>query len=282
MLKTLPMTMQAVTINGFGGPETMRLQDIRLPEVGADEVLIHIGSAGVGVWDPFEREGGFAAMFGTQPKFPYVLGSEGQALWKPWANRSASSSPMTGCMPLPWQIPKAGFMPNIVVVKADNVSHIPGNLTIEQAGVMPVDAITALRGLDDTLGLKPRELLMVFGASGGVGHLAVQLAKRLGARVLAVASGDDGVADLLGVWTRMPSWTDIKTTSKPPRQVRTRRPGCRADDQRRRSRRPRQAVRDARVAYPNGVEPEPQRTRRASHRLRRHAGFPRPSRNSTV
>ncbi|MEP1216984.1 MAG: zinc-binding dehydrogenase [Marinobacter sp.] len=59
---------------------------------------------------------------------------------------------------------------------------------------MPIDARTALRGLRDALELKNDEALMIFGASGGIGHLAVQLAKRMGARVLAVASGDDGVA----------------------------------------------------------------------------------------
>jgi NADPH:quinone reductase len=59
---------------------------------------------------------------------------------------------------------------------------------------MPADAMTALRGLDDTLALKPAESVMIFGASGGIGHLAVQLAKRMGARAFAVASGSDGVA----------------------------------------------------------------------------------------
>jgi NADPH:quinone reductase-like Zn-dependent oxidoreductase len=54
--------------------------------------------------------------------------------------------------------------------------------------------MTALRGLDDTLQLKPDESVMIFGASGGIGHIAVQLAARMGCRVLAVASGEDGVA----------------------------------------------------------------------------------------
>lgn len=65
---------------------------------------------------------------------------------------------------------------------------------MQEAGAMPVDAITALLGLTDVLGLASGESLLIFGASGGLGHLAVQLAKRLGARVFAVASGQDGVA----------------------------------------------------------------------------------------
>jgi NADPH:quinone reductase-like Zn-dependent oxidoreductase len=90
--------------------------------------------------------------------------------------------------------PKGGFYAEYTAVKVDDVSRIPGNLTTQQAGAMPVDAMTALRGLDDTLALKPAESVMIFGASGGIGHLAVQLAKRMGARVFAVASGSDGVA----------------------------------------------------------------------------------------
>jgi NADPH:quinone reductase-like Zn-dependent oxidoreductase len=90
--------------------------------------------------------------------------------------------------------PKGGFYADYAAVKADDVSRIPGKLTTQQAGAMPVDAMTALRGLDDTLGLKPAESVMIFGASGGIGHLAVQLAKRMGARVFAVASGSDGAA----------------------------------------------------------------------------------------
>lgn len=67
-------------------------------------------------------------------------------------------------------------------------------MSTQEAGALAVDAITALRGLDDTLKVRPGEWVMIFGASGGIGHLAVQLAKRMGARVFAVASGEDGVA----------------------------------------------------------------------------------------
>src|SRR5260370_19881046 len=68
-----------------------------------------------------------------------------------------------------------------------------------QAAAMAVDAVTALAGLDTTLGLKDGESLLIFGASGGIGHLAVQFAKPMRARVLAGASGDDGVAFARGL-----------------------------------------------------------------------------------
>ena len=194
MLQTLSKTMQAVAIDQFGGPEIMKVRDIPVPELGTDEVLIHVEAAGVGVWDPFEREGGFAEMLGTKPRFPYVIGSEGAGTVVDVGKQVDQFQPGDRVYAVALGNPKGGFNAEYTAVKADTVSHVPDDLTTEQAGVMPVDAITALRGLDDTLHLKPGESLMIFGASGGIGHLAIQLAKRLGARVLAVASGEDGVA----------------------------------------------------------------------------------------
>ena len=84
-----------------------------------------------------------------------------------------------------------GFYAEYVAVDEDNVAPIPAGWTPE-AGALGADGITALRGLEDQLQLRPYETLMIFGASGGIGHLAVQLAKRSGT-VVAVASGSDGV-----------------------------------------------------------------------------------------
>src|SRR5687768_8378106 len=77
MAPTIPSRMRAAAINRFGGIETIELQTIPVPEIGPGEILIHVEVAGVAVWDPFEREGGFAKMFGIEPKFPYVLGTDG-------------------------------------------------------------------------------------------------------------------------------------------------------------------------------------------------------------
>jgi NADPH:quinone reductase-like Zn-dependent oxidoreductase len=170
--------------------------------------------------------------------------------------------------------PKGGFYAEYVAVKAGLVSRVPGKLTVEQAGVMPVDAITALIGLDDTLGLKRGESVMVFGAGGGIGHLAVQLAKRMGARVFAVASGGDGVAlaRRLGadavVDGRKDGVVDAARSFKPEGidAALVTAGGVTTD-------RTLAAVRDGgRVAFPTGVEPEPEA--RPGLSISRYDGFP--------
>lgn len=193
-------TMRAIAIDRFGGPETLKTQTVPVPEVAPDEVLIHIECAGLGAWDPYERAGAFTEYIQGEPKFPYVLGSEGAGTIAAVGENVERFKEGDRVYAAGFLNPKGGFYAEYAAVSSDLVSHIPGDLTVEQAGVMPGDGVTALRGLDDVLHLQSGESLMVFGASGGIGHLAVQLAKRIGARVFAVASGDDGVelAERLG------------------------------------------------------------------------------------
>jgi NADPH:quinone reductase-like Zn-dependent oxidoreductase len=184
--------MQAAAIDQFGGEITPHT--LPVPQIEPDEVLIRVESAGVGVWDDFEREGGFAKEFGQHASFPYILGSDGAGTVVAIGSRVTHLKEGDRVYGMALANPKGGFYAEYIALKADHVSPIPGKLPVDQAGVMPVDAMTALIGLDDTLGLKSGESVMIFGASGGIGHLAVQLAKRMGARVFAVASGADGVA----------------------------------------------------------------------------------------
>jgi NADPH2:quinone reductase len=185
-------TMQAAAIDEFGGPITPHT--LPVPQVGADEILIRVESAGVGVWDTFERDGGFNKLLGGETKFPYVLGSDGAGTVVDVGEEVSGFKKGDHVYAFGLMNPKGGFYAEYAAVKADDASPIPAKLTVEQAGALPVDAMTALRGLDDMLGLKAGESVLILGASGGIGHLAVQLAKRMGARVFAVASGDDGVS----------------------------------------------------------------------------------------
>src|SRR6266850_7149517 len=191
--QTKAQTMRAVALDKFGGPEALKIQDIPIPQIEEQEFLIRVEAAGVGAWDPFEREGRFVEIMGVKPSFPYVLGTDCAgtigAVGKD-VNRFKEGDQVYAAE---LANPKGGFYAQYAAVKADNVSLIPGHLTIEQAAVLPSDGLTALTGLERVLGLKSGESLLVYGASGGIGHLALQLAKRLGANVFAVASGDDGV-----------------------------------------------------------------------------------------
>lgn len=186
--------MRAVVIDRFGGPEVLSVRNVPVPEPEPDQILIRVESAGVGIWDAGEREGMIAKMLGIQPKFPWILGSEGSGKIVAVGgkvNGFRGGDLVYGDI---WGTnPKAGFYAEFTALKADNAWPTPSSVTAKQAGALLIDGGTALRGLDDTLALKRDEKLMVFGASGGLGHLAVQIGKRLGARVFAVASGEDGV-----------------------------------------------------------------------------------------
>jgi NADPH:quinone reductase-like Zn-dependent oxidoreductase len=249
--------MQAAAIDEFGGP--IMSHTLPVPQVGPDEILIRVESAGVGVWDPFEGQGGFAQIYGGDPKFPYVLGSDGAGTVTEVGSQVRGIKKGDAVYALALMNPKGGFYAQYAAVKAKDASLIPGNLTVAQAGALPVDAITALCGLDDTLHLKPGQSLLIFGASGGIGHLAVQLAKRMGARVFAVASGGDGVnlverlgADAVVDGRRDDVAVEAAKFAPDGLDAALLTAGGEAAE------RALQVVRDGgRVAYPNGVEPEP-------------------------
>ena len=183
--------MQAAVIDEFGGAISMHT--LPVPEPGPDEILIRVESAGVGVWDPAESAGEMVGMMEGEPQFPYVLGTDGAGTVAAVGSNVTDFQAGDRVYGAVFLHSTVGFYAEYTTVKAANAAYMPDQLSIEQAGALASDAVTALNGLDDMLGLQAGESVLIFGASGGVGHLAVQLAKRMGARVFAVASGQDGV-----------------------------------------------------------------------------------------
>lgn len=188
--------MKAVVLHQFDGSELLQFRQIPIPEIAPSEVLVQLDYSAVSTWDIFEREGGYAEMIGHALPFPYVLGSEGAgtvaAIGSEVKELKIGDSVYVTC----FLNPKGGTYAEYVAVESRFVSHLPKTLNKQQASVISGIGITALRGLKDILQLKKGESILIFGASGGVGHIAVQLAKAMGARVCAVASGEDG-ADLV-------------------------------------------------------------------------------------
>jgi NADPH:quinone reductase len=187
-------TMRAVVIDGFGGPEQLHEAELPMPAPGPGQVLIKLEAAGVGSWDPFEREGGYAEMIGITPPFPYVLGSEGAGTVAALGDGVTGREVGERVFAASFLNPAGGFYAEYVCVDAGLVAPIPAGMSTVQAAVMGGVGMTALRGLQDSMAVGRGEAVLVHGASGAMGHLAVQLAKRLDANVLAVASGEDGAA----------------------------------------------------------------------------------------
>lgn len=188
MNASIPRTMKAAAIDHFGGPEVLELKSLPVPVPAANEVLIRLDTAGIGVWDPYVRAGELELGNG---EFPRVIGNDGAG------TVVATGDDVTrfnvGDRVYAYDM-KGGFYAEYVAVREEDVAPTPPVVDSREAGALGADGITALTGLDYCLQLQAGETLLVFGASGGIGHIAVQLAKRMGARVLAVASGDDGVA----------------------------------------------------------------------------------------
>jgi NADPH2:quinone reductase len=186
----IPKTMRAAAIDRFGGPDEIKLHELPVPTIDPGEVLMALHTAGVGSWDPEIREGRSAS---PDTPFPLILGVDGSGTIVRVGEAASRFNIDDQVYSYNWDNPKGGFYAEFVAVPADKVAPIPSVVDLKQAGAMATTGLTALQGIDDALHLQPGEIIFINGASGGVGSLAVQFAKLRGARVVACASGPDGV-----------------------------------------------------------------------------------------
>lgn len=186
--------MFACAITGFGNIDKFKLLELPIPTVSDDDVLINLDYAGIGQWDTFEREGGYDQMLGLSSKFPYVLGSEGSGKIVSIGKNVKNFAINDKVYAVGFLNPKGGFYAEYVSANHELVRKIPETITILQASVIAGVGLTGLRGLTDVLNLKKGESIAIFGASGGIGHIAVQIAKSIGAKIFAVASDSDGIS----------------------------------------------------------------------------------------
>ncbi len=268
MNASIPETMRAAAIDRFGGPAVLKLKRLPVPRPRSGQGLIRLDTAGSGVWDPEVRAG--EVELGRKKSFPRVIGNDGAGTVV--AAGRAVRRFKVGDRVYAFAY-EGGFYAEYVAVPAQDVARIPPGLSPREAGALGADGITALLGLE-TLRLKAGETLMIVGASGGIGHIAVQLAKRMGARVLGVASQADGVALVrrLGADDTIDGHKDDLAQA-----ARAFAPqGLDAALVLSSGRGLREALttmkKSGRVAHPNGVEPEPRAPRGV--RVRGYDGIP--------
>jgi NADPH:quinone reductase-like Zn-dependent oxidoreductase len=182
--------MHAAVIEKFGPPQVLQLREVPVPELDPNEVLIAVHTAGVGVWDAKIRDGTWAS---GREKLPLVLGTDGSGRIAAVGSRVRRFQPGDEVWGYTYENPKGGFYAEYVAVAADGVAPVPPELNLKQAGAACVTGLTALQGIDDHLHVRRGETVMIVGASGAVGTLALQFADRKGAHVIGSASGLDAV-----------------------------------------------------------------------------------------
>jgi NADPH:quinone reductase len=187
-LAVVPATMKAAVIDAFGPAGALKLRTVPTPQVEAGEILIALSAAGVGIWDAKIRDGSWAE--GDEP-FPLILGSDGAGVVAALGARVRGFELDQPVWAFDYARDK-GFHAEYVVVAAENAAPVPARLDLLQAGAGAATALTAQQGVDDHLGVRRGETVLIFGGTGAVGTLAIQFARRKQARVLATASGRAG------------------------------------------------------------------------------------------
>lgn len=173
--------MKAVVIDEYGSNDVVRYTDIDTPEPKAGEVLIKVAAAGVNPVDWKIRSGAGQRM---GMSLPIHLGGEISGVVAAVGQGVQSLSPGDAIYGI---IPSGAFA-EYAVAKAADLTRKPANLDFIQAAAIPLGGLTAWQAMFDIAGLASGQRLLITNASGGVGSLAVQMARAKGVHVTAIAS----------------------------------------------------------------------------------------------
>ena len=181
-------TMKAIRIHNYGGPEVLQYEDAPRPKPQAGEVLIRVHAAGVNPIDWKVREGHMKDFW--PHKFPLILGWDLSGMVEavgpgPAAAGRFKKGDEVYSVP---DVSRDGAYAEYVVVRESELALKPKSLHHVHAAAVPLAALTAWQALFDAGQLVSGQRILIHGGSGGVGHVAVQLAKWKGAHVFATAS----------------------------------------------------------------------------------------------
>jgi NADPH:quinone reductase-like Zn-dependent oxidoreductase len=226
--------MKAITQDVFGGPEVMRLADVATPEPGFAQVLVRVHAAGVNPTDFWHRSSG-----GLQGQI-VPLGWDVSGVVEAIGPGVTLFAPGDEVFGMPRQPEPAGTYAEYVAVPARHLARKPVAISHAEAAALPLVSLTAWQALVDVAALEPGQRVLVHAAAGGVGHVAVQIAKALGAEVIGTASaakhafvrslGADRVVDYTAEdFAEVVSGVDVVLDTiggeYGPRSLRTLRPG---------------------------------------------------------
>jgi len=171
--------MQAIMVSEFGGPEVLQPGEAPRPEPQAGEVLVRVVAAGVGPWDVSLRRGGWTG------SLPYIPGGEFAGYVEGDTGADFALDPGAPVYGYPGL---TGCYAEYVTCQGEQLAPLPAGLSVIDAAAAPIDALAAEQGLTDVLAIAAGDRVLITAGAGGVGHFAVQIARILGASVIATAS----------------------------------------------------------------------------------------------
>ncbi|MFB7666466.1 NADP-dependent oxidoreductase [Kitasatospora sp. NPDC056138] len=179
-------TMRAVVQDTFGGPEVLRVQQVARPVPLPTEVLVRVHAAGINPVDWKTRGGtGMAGLLGEPP---FTLGWDVSGVVEEVGFGVTTLKAGDEVYGMPWFPRVANAYAEYVTAPARQFARKPATVDHVHAAAVPLAALTAWQAVVDTARVQAGQRVLITAAAGGVGHLAVQFARHLGAHVIATAS----------------------------------------------------------------------------------------------
>ncbi len=174
--------MRAWAIRAYGEP--LELMELPVPEPAVGDVLIRMRGAEVGDWDELVRQGGWP----MERPFPLVLGLAGAGTVAASGRDASGFGEGQPVYVYNYPLRDNGAWAQYMLAPAGYLARPPASLDLVQAGSVPIVGLTAHETITDVLDVRAGEVVLMTPGAGGVGHLAVQIAKHARAKVVATAS----------------------------------------------------------------------------------------------
>ena len=177
--------MKAIRVHEFGGPQVMKLEDVPDPKPGAEQVVVRVHAAGVNPVDTYVRSGAYA----RKPSLPYTPGSDGAGVVEAVGDgvkrlKAGDRVYIAGGL--------GGTYAEKTLCMESQAYQLPQNISFAQGAGVWVPYATAYRALFQLAKAQPPDVVLVHGATGGVGTAAVQLARAAGLTVIGTAGSEKG------------------------------------------------------------------------------------------
>jgi len=184
----MPVEMTAYVIEEYGDPDVFTETTLEVPEPGPDEIRVEVEASSLNPVDYKIRQG---ALPDFDPELPATLHCDVSGVVDAVGEDVETFAAGDEVYGMPGGAGRQGSLADYVVGHAGTFAHAPESIPLEEAAALPVVALTAWELLTDKASVDGGEDVLVYGGSGGVGHIAVQLADAFGATVTATGSSEE-------------------------------------------------------------------------------------------